>query len=313
MNRHTKEHDTLDTARSLQRFRSLLVPIDLTPSSDRVLGRVARLPLTADARVTLLHVVPARLQPREQSLAVQDAKKMLADEARHLRKSLPSKASIELLVKTGAAPKEIGAVARSVKAELIVMGRGRRRALRDTFLGSTAERVVRRCQLPVLVVRLLARSGYRRPALALELDRTATPVIALLLRVIPPPRPSVAVIHAFQAPYQGLAYPSLSEDYFEERKRHLQLKASQQLAKLLGTAVEQGFANDAPIWRRHVRYGSPHSVIDKVIAKEDTDLLVLGTRGYTGARHVFLGTVAGDVLRHVACDVLIVPPRPSKR
>jgi hypothetical protein len=25
--------------------------------------------------------------------------------------------------------------------------------------------------------------------------------------------------------------------------------------------------------------------------------------------HAFLGTVAGDVLRQVACDVLIVPPR----
>jgi nucleotide-binding universal stress UspA family protein len=37
-------------------------------------------------------------------------------------------------------------------------------------------------------------------------------------------------------------------------------------------------------------------------------LLVLGTRGYTGVAHILFGTVAGDVLRAVACDVLVVPP-----
>jgi nucleotide-binding universal stress UspA family protein len=48
-------------------------------------------------------------------------------------------------------------------------------------------------------------------------------------------------------------------------------------------------------------------VIKRAIKKADTDLLVLGTHGYSGLAHVFLGTVAGDVLREVTCDVLIVP------
>ena len=47
-------------------FRSLLVPIDLTPSSDRVLGRLPLLPLAEDARVTVLHVVPSGLTASEQ-------------------------------------------------------------------------------------------------------------------------------------------------------------------------------------------------------------------------------------------------------
>lgn len=34
---------------------------------------------------------------------------------------------------------------------------------------------------------------------------------------------------------------------------------------------------------------------------------MLGTHGYSGVAHVLLGTVAGDVLREVACDVLVVP------
>lgn len=48
-------------------------------------------------------------------------------------------------------------------------------------------------------------------------------------------------------------------------------------------------------------------MIEKVVKKADTDLLVLGTHGYSRVAHVLLGTVAGDVLREVACDVLVVP------
>ena len=51
----------------------------------------------------------------------------------------------------------------------------------------------------------------------------------------------------------------------------------------------------------------------KAVEKADTDLLVLGTRGFTGVAHLFLGTVAGDVLRDVACDVLVVPPRAPRK
>ena len=57
----------------------------------------------------------------------------------------------------------------------------------------------------------------------------------------------------------------------------------------------------------HVQCGSARLVIEKVVKKADTDLLVLGTHGYSGVAHVLLGTVAGDVLREVACDVLVVP------
>lgn len=72
-----------------ERFHSLLVPLDLTAISDRVLGRVALLPLADGARVTLLHVVPKNLPVRAQERAERDARKSLVNEARHLVKALP--------------------------------------------------------------------------------------------------------------------------------------------------------------------------------------------------------------------------------
>ncbi|WP_438040588.1 universal stress protein [Sorangium sp. So ce128] len=295
-----------------ERFHSLLVPVDLTAISDRVLGRVALLPLADGARVTLLHVVPGNLPARAQDRAEQDARKSLVNEARHLVKTLPKGVDVEPVVKVGSSAAEIAGCATSTRAELIVMGRGGSRALRDTFLGSTAERVIRRGQLPVLAVRLAPRAAYSRPAVALDLEQGSTDVLALMLRLIPTPRPRVLVIHAFDTPYRGVIYPSLSEEDAEAWRSELEQAATQQIVKLLAASLARAKARPAgvPPWKMHVRCGSARRVIEKAVKKADSDLLVLGTHGYSGVAHAFLGTVAGDVLREVASDVLIVPARP---
>lgn len=291
------------------RLRCVLVPVDLTPGSDRVLGRLSRLPLAADARITLLHVVPGGLLPRERKKVERDAHEALADEVRDLRKHVHDDLQIEPLVKLGTAAREITACATEVQPELIVMGRGSGRVLRDAFLGSTAERVVRQSQRPVLVVRLRARAAYRHPTLALDLDQAAYDVVRLLLRVLPP-RPLVEVVHAFDSPYRDMLYPSLSKDEAARREHKFQVIANEQLRKLLTAAVTKANVrpDEGPLWTTHVRLGPPRLVVEKAMAKAETDLLVVGTHGYSGAALALLGTVAGDLLRAAKCDVLVVPP-----
>ena len=296
-------------------LRSLLVPIDLTPSSDRILRRVSRLPLADGLRLTLLHVVPGSLRPRDRRNAERDANKALEMEARQLRQLLPKNASIESLVRIGSPAKEISASATKVNADLIVMGRGKGRALRDAFLGSTAERVIRQAQLPVLVVRLATRAIYSRPALALDLDPAAHEVVRVMLLALSPPHVPVAVIHAFDDGYRSLVYPSFSDEAALKTKSEAQVKVTRELARLLAAALTEAKVppEHAPSWRIYARHGSPRLVIREVITRIDADLLVLGTHGYAGLAYIFLGTVAGDLLRGASCDVLVVPPVKRRR
>jgi nucleotide-binding universal stress UspA family protein len=294
-----------------QAFRSLLVPIDLSPLSDRVAERAALLPLGESARITLLHVVPETLPRIDRRRAMADAKRVLGAEVEGLARTLPRSVAIQPLVKAGAVAPSIAGCARAVKADLIVMGRGDGRALRDVFLGSTSERVIRQAQLPVLAVRLRARAPYRRPALALDFDDTAPEAIAMLLRLIPRSRARVEIIHAYHDPYSARSYSGLSEEDAEEYRDHQRRKALREITRLLGAALLRAKVprDDTPSWRTHVHHGAPRTLIEKTVRKANTDLLVLGTHGYSGMAHVLLGTVAGDVLRGVACDVLVVPPR----
>jgi nucleotide-binding universal stress UspA family protein len=218
------------------------------------------------------------------------------------------------VVKSGAAAKEIAACARSTKAELVVMGRGGGSAWRDVFLGSTAERVIRGLTVPVLAVRLPARARYQRPAIALEFDQAAHDALALMLRICSAPRPPVVVIHAYDVLFHGRAYMSLSDERAEEWRGEFKRDAARKLANLLVTSLARAKVapGDAPMWKTDIRYGSPRMMIKKAVRKANADLLVLGTRGFTGLKHLFLGTVAGDVLREVSCDVLVVPPRSQR-
>ncbi len=276
-----------------------------------ILARAALLPLARNAQLTLLHVVPRLLLREARLQAESDAKEALELATRNLAPKLPESAKVVPRVVVGVAAAEITRHARSHKAELIVMGRGGGRALRDIFLGSTAERVIRKSRLPVLAVRLRPHGTYRRPLLALDTDQAARDVLAMALRVLPPPRPQIGLVHAYDAPYHGLVYPSLSPEQGQEYRQYYRQKALHDIARAIATALTEVKASpdDGLSWKSHVRHGSPRTVIPDAVAKLRTDLLMLGSHGRAGIAHALLGTVAGDVLREVPCDVLVVPPR----
>lgn len=281
------------------------------------MGRAVSLPVAAGGTVTLLHVVSSSLPARSRREAEKFARTALANEALHASDALGPDVTVKQTVAVGAPAQKLVEVASRVKADLIVMGRGVGRPLRDSFLGSTAERVIRQGRIPVLVVRLPARGPYRRPTLGLDLDQTAEAVLRMLFRVIPPPRPRAVIVHAHDAPYLGMVHARLSEDEREEDEHRYRQRAAVQLAQIVARAAhgQTGATNDGPEFTTHVRFGDPRRVIKAAVKKLDTDLLLLGTHGYTGAAQLFLGTVAGEVLREVRCDVLVVPPRrpPTRR
>lgn len=55
-----------------------------------------------------------------------------------------------------------------------------------------------------------------------------------------------------------------------------------------------------------VRTGSPTAEIIDVASKVPADIIVISTHGYSGLKHVLLGSVAEHVVRHAPCPVLVV-------
>ena len=60
------------------------------------------------------------------------------------------------------------------------------------------------------------------------------------------------------------------------------------------------------VWDVEIVAGDPTDAIVRIAQEEKADLIVMGSHGHTGLRHLLLGSVAEKVLRHAPCPVLIV-------
>jgi universal stress protein A len=58
--------------------------------------------------------------------------------------------------------------------------------------------------------------------------------------------------------------------------------------------------------RTIVAHGTPAEEIIRTAKDQETDLIVISTHGHTGLKHLFLGSTAERVIRHVHCPVLVV-------
>jgi nucleotide-binding universal stress UspA family protein len=58
--------------------------------------------------------------------------------------------------------------------------------------------------------------------------------------------------------------------------------------------------------RSHLASAPPSSALAETAEQLGVDLLVTGSRGLTGLKHVVLGSVAERTLRHAPCSVLTV-------
>jgi nucleotide-binding universal stress UspA family protein len=55
-----------------------------------------------------------------------------------------------------------------------------------------------------------------------------------------------------------------------------------------------------------VRLGHPYQEITDAARELKVDLIVISTHGYTGLKHVLLGSTAERIVRHAPCPVLTV-------
>ena len=62
----------------------------------------------------------------------------------------------------------------------------------------------------------------------------------------------------------------------------------------------------------HIRGGRPYEEIVRLAREIDADLIVLATRGYSGLKHLLLGSSAERVVRNAPCPVLVGPKRKQK-
>jgi nucleotide-binding universal stress UspA family protein len=84
-------------------------------------------------------------------------------------------------------------------------------------------------------------------------------------------------------------------------KTFLQTSSERELAHLVEHEVHGSVPADTT-----VRAGTPAIEIVELAKSLPADLIVISTHGHSGLKHVFLGSVTEQVVRHAPCPVLVV-------
>ena len=95
---------------------------------------------------------------------------------------------------------------------------------------------------------------------------------------------------------------SLAEVTFADRiEAHIRNAALNRLQPIIDRAKADGIEVST-----HLAFGTPSQVIEQRATETHPDLIVMGTRGLGGVKHLFLGSVAGRTIQTAPCPVLTV-------
>jgi nucleotide-binding universal stress UspA family protein len=142
------------------KIRSILVPIDFSPQSEKALAYAVLFARQFGAKVSVLHVLePVATPDFAKSFPLSmDNDRAMEESTRHLERviqDLEVEPAVvgKILVRYGRSFNEIADAARMLNVDLIIISTHGYTGWKHALLGSTTERVVRHAPCPVLVVR----------------------------------------------------------------------------------------------------------------------------------------------------------------
>jgi nucleotide-binding universal stress UspA family protein len=280
--------------------RTILLATDLSARSDRALDRAALLAKHWQAQLTVLHVLENR-EPPSHLMDLLPSWRRPSDPLSIARKNIfaelnerAEKATI--LIEEGDPVESIVRVANKDNSELIVIGVARNELLGQFNLGRTVDRLLRRSQAPLLVVKERARRPYRHIVVATDFSESSRHALVAATQFFP--EETLTVFNAYDSPMSGLI-----TDVATYRRE----------CRKVATQDCEAFLRDTEMpkkqWRRPnvlIEYGAPSHLLHDYVIDNAVDLVVLGTHVRSALFDVLIGSVAKHILDDVPCDTLMI-------
>lgn len=295
-------------------LKKLVVGMDFSPGAEVAARRAAEIAAQHSAEIVLVHAatVPQRPDVPESMAATRDALVRVLDERLaseraqlgEIRERLAAESGVtvsQLIVDEYPDDALVDASAQ-LGADLVITGSRDKSAIRRWLLGSTAEHVVRRAEMSVLVARAGDPDrGFGR--IVVGSDFTPGSDVALARAVeLAQPGASIDLVHCMNhpmfRPVPGVD-PVLAEDY---KSFHEQLVADAN-ARCAEVVRDHALANVQ--FRFHVVEDQPREAVCDLAEKVHADLVAVGSHGRRGLRRLVLGSVAEATVRHAPCSVLV--------
>lgn len=285
---------------------------ELEPASKAALLQAAELAEVTGASLTLCSVLEISEQAFHlievdkenahrtvEDVAAADLDKLAADLA-----SRGLKVTTRLLV--GKSSDEIGKEAVRGKYDLVVVGTRKRSSTSRALFGSTCNKLIRICPMPVWVVKPDEVRDVREVLVASDFSDIALKATKVGVAIAKWLNAKLFVTHALEFPFEAYLHTAgVSEIEVNKYRRRMHEEAQQNLEQQLSLSDHRTLQQGAKI---EILEGAPDAVIPKVVDEEKIDVLVIASHGRSGFSGLLLGNTAERLLPHVHCSLLVIKP-----
>ncbi len=273
-------------------MKKIVFPTDFSSIAAEAMPVAAQLARMFNAELHLVHVVspvlpgytPRLLQAEDQYSQALGRVEQAFDDL--LLRPCLNGLQVRTHVLTGVDPVDLLDDDRFANADLLVMSSTGASGLKETLLGSNAEHLIRRAKMPVLVLK--NPSSYldlKTVVLASDFQDHYDSSINFLKDLL----------DGFDYPAVHLLFVNTVSHFVPTHEVLPRMNSFVSHYGLSGCTINQRDEFD-------VETGLLTFARD-----EKADLIVLGTHGWRGLRHLLQGSVAEDVVNHASIPVLILP------
>ena len=199
---------------------------------------------------------------------------------------------------------EIIKVAKDKDVDLMAIGTHGRAGVDRVILGSVAERVVRKAGCPVMVIRGKKYVGFKRIIVPIDFSDCSRKALEYAAATARAHKSKLTILHVYEEsfvePYVNAAN---SEEEANEIIKEIERVNETKYDEFLKTVDLSGVE-----YEKLLKKGIPETDIVEIAMEQQANLIVMGTHGRSGIKHILIGSTAEEVVRTVHCDIIIVKP-----
>jgi nucleotide-binding universal stress UspA family protein len=284
-------------------LRIIAIATDFSANADRALQWGVSLAQAHQARIVLVHAIEPTLAAIDflKGPVNEEIRKGL-DRAAHVCADAGVAATVEHHM--GRSWEVIVEVSKKHDADLIVTGTRGRRGYMRVLLGSTADRLIRTSDVPVLVVHpnnVVPEGGLKRILVPVDFSEESSLAMSMAVRLLSGSNRGgeIVLLHAIEllVEWPTPDMPTVMPRFWDDAEA----SATRQLESIAASIRNERIQVRAKVVRDY-----PPDAIDVECSSGTIDLIAMGTRGKGGIERFMLGSVAERVLHHVSCPELMV-------
>jgi nucleotide-binding universal stress UspA family protein len=293
-------------------FKHILCPIDFSDASRHALDQAIAIARWYESHITALHVIaptftfepPILFAERGNLKALPpDTDRIRARLDDWLAAATTAQVPSESRICEGRPAESVLAIARSLPANLIVMGSHGHSGFERLVLGSVTEKVLRNAACPVLTAppraMTTAKLPFRRILCAVDFSEPSLIALRTAFSMAEEADARLIVLHVVDRPDDASVLVTAAGD--RELLVQVERQAAQQLESLI--------TDESRVWSRpETKVAAGKAYREILVTAEDmvADLIVIGVHGRNAIGLSLFGSTTNQVVRRASCPVLTI-------